>query len=836
MKIWKSNKILLCLLMTFFVFAVCLGTQVAMSQTTNSSDGNSVNSLISQYNQAAWQNYTTTAEQYGVTPSATAWNQALNPSWTNTTSIDQPSAQPQVASQQVSFLNPLAELGVVSLSGLSLLVLLVIPKFGKKLLKRKLLFMMILVFIVACGAFMAYRTFAQTNSTAIPATATYVVSTNGVNVWSTRYDGTVMLNETNAQNVIQNAIDATSNGGGGTVFIRAGTYNLNSTDGLYLFNGVKLVGEGYGSTILNSINNESVWGVGLYADYCEVQDMTVQHNGTGYRAGYGVASLWPWGVNCSKVLDCRIANWGTGIYTPAGTTDEFSGNIVENCVSGIYIIRCSSCVISNNIVSETDGNGITVQSSQDVVVAQNTIRNWGDKVGIYWASAIAVQISGSSSANSENIAVIGNTGIGGNFSTQYMGILLDGEPNASYTVSRCTVTGNTLVGVLGTNKACNGIYISEHAWMNNVQDCVISSNSIKNFMIGIQSAACENNAIVGNIVVENYYFGMELARVQYYNIIGNTVENNGQGGNLGFSDGIYLNYTSLYCLISGNICVDNQANATQRYGINEVGNTADYNLITGNIVEGNKVGGIHKSGPHTIVTNNLGFVTENSGTAVLPAGATSVTFLHGLAGTPTIVVYSWEGAFSNYTLVLYVNSFYDNRTGWTVAGTAPLLNYINPLSYVHSTTNKTQTGDWGFQASGINTGTINSVMLGIYCNETKSGTNYIQPYIYNGSKWIQGPNVTPTSTTYKWILVSVSSILNTWTKINNAKLYMVYRKASSTSGTPTICVDAAQLIVSYSNAQPPQSYWSANNTTITITASNSSPVNRTISWYAQYNP
>jgi len=38
------------------------------------------------------------------------------------------------------------------------------------------------------------------------------------------------------------------------------------------------------------------------------------------------------------------------------------------------------------------------------------------------------------------------------------------------------------------------------------------------------------------------------------------------------------------------------------------------------------------------IHNNIGYVTENSGTATIAAGTTSVTVAHGLAATPTKVL------------------------------------------------------------------------------------------------------------------------------------------------------------------------------------------------------
>ena len=63
--------------------------------------------------------------------------------------------------------------------------------------------------------------------------------------------------------------------------------------------------------------------------------------------------------------------------------------------------------------------------------------------------------------------------------------------------------------------------------------------------------------------------------------------------------------------------------------------------IKNNIVSGNKDGAIRiGSGANYEIENNVGFVTKNVGTITF--SGTSVTFTHGLAGTPTQVFASFN--------------------------------------------------------------------------------------------------------------------------------------------------------------------------------------------------
>jgi len=90
-----------------------------------------------------------------------------------------------------------------------------------------------------------------------------------------------------------------------------------------------------------------------------------------------------------------------------------------------------------------------------------------------------------------------------------------------------------------------------------------------------------------------------------------------------------------YVKIIGTRCFDEQTVKTQGYGICEMG-TSDYNIIMMNIVRDNRDGAIFKSGANTKVKWNDGYVTENSGMAIIPAGSTYVDVSHGLAITPDI--------------------------------------------------------------------------------------------------------------------------------------------------------------------------------------------------------
>jgi len=108
-------------------------------------------------------------------------------------------------------------------------------------------------------------------------------------------------------------------------------------------------------------------------------------------------------------------------------------------------------------------------------------------------------------------------------------------------------------------------------------------------------------------------------------------------GNTGY--GIWLQGT-LYAQITDNYIDDKNRNGvaqnSQTHGIIETG-ASDNNLIVNNITLNHLTANILTVGANTIVKDNIGFTTENSGVATIPNGSSSVVVDHGLAAAPSVV-------------------------------------------------------------------------------------------------------------------------------------------------------------------------------------------------------
>jgi hypothetical protein len=120
---------------------------------------------------------------------------------------------------------------------------------------------------------------------------------------------------------------------------------------------------------------------------------------------------------------------------------------------------------------------------------------------------------------------------------------------------------------------------------------------------------------------------------------------------------------------------------------------------------------------------------------------------------------------------IYTNAFSARLTGWTVTGSSPYLQNTN-TDYIRTAVNLREEGDWTFPNSA-GSGTINSVKLEFEGYLSTAGCGTVEVYVWDGSSWIDVATIV-FDTAYSWKEVDVSTVLNTWAKINGAKVYVHY--------------------------------------------------------------
>lgn len=145
--------------------------------------------------------------------------------------------------------------------------------------------------------------------------------------------------------------------------------------------------------------------------------------------------------------------------------------------------------------------------------------------------------------------------------------------------------------------------------------------------------------------------------------------------------------------------------------------------------------------------------------------------------------------------MLYVNADDETKTDWVRIGTNPYLDAIDyDSNYVYAVGNNRQGGDFGFIDSGRSMGTITSVKVQVYATNDRVGDS-LEVFVWDGSTWTSlGRQEIPTS--WEWVDWDATTILDTWTKIDEAKMYFI---SKPNPGPNTITVDCARLAVDWGN-------------------------------------
>jgi len=396
---------------------------------------------------------------------------------------------------------------------------------------------------------------------------------------------------TDAATVIQAAIDALSTVGG-RILIKSGEYTISTT--LRIRSNIHLKGEGKEVTILkaasglndNLMENYNIDTSPLMDENIIIEHLTLDHQGSSQTSGSTLALR----VKNSILRNCKVMNgYNFTVYWTGWRTDPLTyaeENVIENNI--IYGAGASDqfggglfkrCYIAGNVFDGGGGSGGFVNRLiTESVIVGNVVKN---------QSGAGISLE----TGTKNI-VIGNV-----------------------------VVDNDGTGISAPTTDDGDPYYN-----------LVEENIVLRCKYGISIG--QEAIVIGNRVEENEAAG--IVALSYSIVKGNIVKNNGQDDTVNaiYRVGIRLP-NSVHCIVKGNLVFDDQTTKTQQYGIWE-GGTADYNQIKNNDVFGNDVSQIVKVGANSVVTGNIGFVTENSGTATI-SSSTYVDVTHGLAGTPTTI-------------------------------------------------------------------------------------------------------------------------------------------------------------------------------------------------------
>ena len=644
----KSNQTLkICLLVFVFLLAFSIGAQISQARIQYENDQlNNPETIYLQENygvgsieeyrlkleQETWLNYTKTIEELYANQSK-VWDE-----WTERQSLRNPtlprygtstfkSEMPQQNSWMpfVNVGNPFVMLSVFSLSGFGFLTLTITPLFKKhKKLKFALIVCAVSLVVFSVG-FFAGQVYAQSSSRDIwlddlPSTASYVINTDGAgNYWATRYDDKIAFSGTDAATVIQAALDALTAGrtweekvackGNFTLTsvittpsyvalnLRKAKLTLNAGVNDHMFENSDAVGGNTDITVLGG----HLYGDG--ANQVPIRSYDIFHFDN-------VARL--------KILNtiCENANhYGIGIkncsYALIQGNECFTDETYEND-DGIEVQRGSHHTrVIGNYCHHNHKNGIEIEEAGRCVVVANITKD----------NHVGIQVDGTASYLASQTVIVGNN------CYDKMGIAIFTE--SDHDDYDCVIAYNVCEANAETTINDSGIYV-EGAWHR----VLIADNIIKDFgKHGIylcsrwsdEAKYASAIKVIGNIVVNPQQdYGIRVSATS--------------------ADGIYDIYVDNNLLIDcpNGIIVENARDIDVKGNAFVNSTTTDLRLeATARtvLVEANHF--THATlqiqiiaGATYTIRRNVGYVTENSGTATI---ANNEWVPHGLATTPTVV-------------------------------------------------------------------------------------------------------------------------------------------------------------------------------------------------------
>lgn len=353
-----------------------------------------------------------------------------------------------------------------------------------------------------------------------------------------------------ADNVeIQQAFDAVDALGGGTVYIKSGTYIMSASAAMGDY--TRVTGDGF-STVLK------------YADgsaYNGILENNEQTDGDGGNVGIIIENLR---------IDGNSAN--------AGGADPrdciFMRNVSKSTIQNVYVFDSADSAIVfdhtanetstdnfiiNNFIDTTNDIGIYISNTGDNVIEGNIVLN---------TDSYGIRLVRTNSQSTKYSQVVGNRVYNCGQTQSVDGILVNQS-------DICSVVGNTVL-----QSGRYGIHITTSAY------CVVSANTVDLTDL----------------------HGIYLDGAGRGSCTGNTVSRSGQTTTNTYS-GIYLNDASEWTIV-GNRSGDISSGTRQKYGIEEAG-TSNTNVIIGNMLERNATAGFLKVGAATQVFGNSNWTTNN---------------------------------------------------------------------------------------------------------------------------------------------------------------------------------------------------------------------------------
>jgi len=183
------------------------------------------------------------------------------------------------------------------------------------------------------------------------------------------------------------------------------------------------------------------------------------------------------------------------------------------------------------------------------------------------------------------------------------------------------------------NDIIDGLYYMLYVTHASIINIVNNNINKSTELYGIRVHSATGGKIQNNIIQNTFRDGIYLIDCSNITLSNNVIENSNGSNTAGqlYESGIALTRCTNLKIFNNDV---SDAFGKQRYAIAEY-DTCNNNKIKNNTVSGAIIKQILKVGAATVIFNNDGYITENTGTATITTSSTSVVVSHGLVAAPT---------------------------------------------------------------------------------------------------------------------------------------------------------------------------------------------------------
>ena len=433
-----------------------------------------------------------------------------------------------------------------------------------------------------------------------------IVITQENDVWAEdKYGKTIVEGEAGVDDtsVIQKALDSLTNGG--VLLIKNGEYLLKGSGdppnrfGLQIpHNNIAIIGENRERTILKQADGENINILITTKDKAYKSDITIKRlriDGNYANQDYSTLTV-------DDYRACAIVGYGDRW--------RIEDIMIRNCSQyGGIVIHGSNCVIRDNDIGS-------------LVIFDLSRRKW--HAGVF------VTAYGSKGNVIENNWIHDFDGTGIHF-----------EDEARENVAE----NNYITNIHSTENLDAITYIPTGIWSEGARNIIRSNwvigctrGIVVRWVAGKPNESGHQNIIAKNVIMNSYYEGIYILGASDHasdlnEIKGNILIDNGIGGVSGFNRQIKLSDYVVRNVILGNILVVTQSDVVG-YQIDESGAGVGGGLIANNFLYGLVTVTPIRAASSSVVRDNIGYPTENSGTATFSGDGSTTTFTvdidHGL--------------------------------------------------------------------------------------------------------------------------------------------------------------------------------------------------------------